>query len=258
MGILNITPDSFFDGGKYADEKSILLQAEKILSEGADILDIGSHSTRPGASVVSEAEELKRLIPPLKLIRKKFPRAIISIDTFRSNVAEQSAAEGADMINDVAGGTLDEKMFDTVARLKIPYVLMHIKGTPQTMQADPQYQDVVKEVKHFLAEKINALRNAGATQLIIDVGFGFGKTTEHNYSLLKQLSEFKEFNLQVLAGISRKGMIYKLLGIKPQDALNGTTVANTIALMNGADILRVHDVKEAKEAVKIFNFVQNQ
>lgn len=258
MGILNVTPDSFFDGGKYTDDKAILQQAEKMLSEGVDIIDIGACSTRPNASEISEDQELKRLIPSVKLIRKKFPRAIISADTFRSIVAENAVNEGADMINDVAGGTLDEKMFETISKLKVPYVLMHIKGTPQTMQTNPQYQDVVSEVKYFLEEKIISLKNLGASQLIIDMGFGFGKTIEHNYSLLKNLTAFKEFELPILIGISRKGMIYKALGTKPEEALNGTTAANTIALMNGANILRVHDVKEAKEAIKIFNFAQNQ
>lgn len=258
MGILNVTPDSFFDGGKYSDEKTILLRAEKMLSEGADIIDLGACSTRPNANEVSEQEELKRLIPAIKLIRQQFPDAIISADTFRSKVGVEAVNAGADMINDVSGGTgfatESANMFEVIAKLKIPYVLTHAKGTPQTMQANPQYQDVVKEVKEYFSDRTAQLQKLGATQVILDPGFGFGKTMEHNYTLLKHLSAFKEFNLPILAGISRKGMIYKALGIKPEEALNGTTVANTIALINGAAMLRVHDVKEAKEAVKIFNF----
>jgi dihydropteroate synthase len=264
MGILNITPDSFYDGGKLTDEKSILLHAEKMLTEGADIIDIGACSTRPGATEVPEEEELHRLIPTIKLVRKKFPDAIISADTFRSSVAHRAVNEGADMINDVSGGTIDDRMFELIGKLKVPYVLTHIKGTPQTMQVNPEYKDEVKEVKHFLGERIKSLKTLSGFQtpdrvkhIIIDVGFGFGKTLEHNYSLLKHLAEFKEFELPILAGISRKGMTYKALGIKPEEALNGTTAANMIALINGANILRVHDVKEAKEAVKIFNFTQN-
>ncbi|TAL61007.1 MAG: dihydropteroate synthase [Bacteroidetes bacterium] len=256
MGILNVTPDSFYDGGKYGDEKSILLQAEKMLSEGAAIIDIGACSTRPGAPEIPEEEELNRLISALKLVRKKFPDAVISVDTFRSRVAHQAVNESADMVNDVSGGTMDERMFETVGKLRVPYVLTHIKGNPQTMQNNPEYKDVVKEVEYFIGDKINALRKTGTNQIIVDVGFGFGKTLEHNYSLLKHFGEFKEFGLPLLAGISRKGMVCKALGIKPERSLNGTTTANTIALMNGANILRVHDVKEAKEAIKIFNFAK--
>lgn len=256
MGILNLTPDSFYDGGKYNDERSVLLQAEKMLSEGADILDLGACSTRPGASEIPEEEELKRLIPALKWVRKKFPEAIISADTYRSRVAWQAVNEGANLVNDISGGTLDEGMFEIIGRSEVPYILTHLRGTPQNMHLNPQYGDLIGEIKHFMGQKINALRKYGTKQIILDVGFGFGKTIEHNYSVLKHLSEFKTFELPLLAGISRKGMIYKTLGIKPEEALNGTTAANTIALMNGANILRVHDVKEAKEAVKIFNFTQ--
>ena len=271
MGILNVTPDSFFDGGKYKDESSMLDQVEKMLSEGADIIDIGACSTRPGAAEVSEQEELKRLIPAIKLVRKKFQDTIISADTFRSKVAEEAVNAGAEMINDISGGNLianhglrhpkskaDEspEMFVTMAKLKVPYVLMHIQGTPQTMQQDPQYKDVVKEVKDYFAEKISHLKKLEVSQVILDPGFGFGKNIDHNYLLLKNLSEFKKFGLPILAGISRKSIINKVLGTKPEDALNGTTAANMIALTNGANILRVHDVKEAREAVKIFNFVK--
>lgn len=272
MGILNVTPDSFFDGGKYNDEKNILLHAAKMISEGADMIDIGACSTRPDAKDVSEEEELKRLIPAIKLVRKKFTDVIISADTFRSKVAEEAVNEGADMINDISGGGFviasrglrhskpeakqSHRMFEVVSKLKVPYVLMHIKGTPQTMQKNPRYKNVVEEVKEYFKEKIGILEGWKDGRLILDVGFGFGKTVEHNYTLLKHLAEFKEFGFPVLAGISRKSMINKALGTSSQTALNGTTAANTIALMNGANILRVHDVKEAKEVVKIFKFVE--
>jgi len=272
MGILNVTPDSFYDGGKYfsltlggrAGEGAFLLHAEKMIAEGADIIDIGACSTRPNAKEVSEEEELRRLIPAIKLVRNKFPDVIISADTFRSRVAEEAVNAGADMINDVSGGSViaseakqSQSMFETIAKLKVPYVLMHIQGTPQTMQKNPQYKDVVKDVKEYFSFKVGKLKSFKVEQIILDVGFGFGKTVEHNYTLLKHLAEFKEFGLPILAGISRKSMLNKALGTKPEEALNGTTAANTIALMNGANILRVHDVKEAKEALKIFNFTQN-
>ena len=272
MGILNVTPDSFYDGGKYfsltlggrAGEGAFLLHAEKMIAEGADIIDIGACSTRPNAKEVSEEEELRRLIPAIKLVRNKFPDVIISADTFRSRVAEEAVNAGEDMINDVSGGSViaseakqSQSMFETIAKLKVPYVLMHIQGTPQTMQKNPQYKDVVKDVKEYFSFKVGKLKSFKVEQIILDVGFGFGKTVEHNYTLLKHLAEFKEFGLPILAGISRKSMLNKALGTKPEEALNGTTAANTIALMNGANILRVHDVKEAKEALKIFNFTQN-
>ncbi len=268
MGILNITPDSFYDGGKYSDERTILLHAEKMINDGADIIDIGACSTRPNATEVSEEEELKRLIPVVKLVRRKFKDVIISVDTFRSKVAEYSVHEGADMINDISGGGFTDavipsaseeshSMFETIGKLNVPYVLMHIKGTPQTMQNNPHYENVTDEVMEFFKEKIHLALKHGIKQIILDPGFGFGKTVEHNYQLLKELSSFKEFEFPILAGVSRKGMINKVLGTKPEEALNGTTVVNTIALMNGANILRVHDVKEAKEAVKIFGLVKN-
>jgi len=271
MGILNVTPDSFFDGGKFTDERTLLLHAEKMIAEGADIIDIGACSTRPNANKILEEEELKRLIPAIKLVRNKFADIIISADTFRSKVAEEAVNAGADMINDVSGGGFvianreeprvlggkqSQSMFTTIAKLKVPYVLMHIQGTPQTMQKNPEYKDVVKEVKEYFTEKILQLKKLGATNIIIDVGFGFGKNLDHNYTLLKNLSEFKSFGLPILTGISRKSMINKLLGTTPETALNGTTAANTIALMNGANILRVHDVKEAKDAIKIVNIIR--
>jgi len=264
MGILNVTPDSFFDGGKFTNERALFLHAKKMISEGADIIDIGACSTRPNASRVlgTEGEELKRLIPAIKLVRKKFADVIISADTFRSKVAEEAVNHGADMINDISGGSIiasaakqSPSMFETIAKLKVPYILMHIQGIPQTMQANPQYKDVVKEVKEYFKEKIGRMEEWKNGRLILDVGFGFGKTIEHNYALLKNLGEFKEFGFPILVGISRKSMLNKVLGTKPEEALNGTTATNTIALMNGANILRVHDVKEAKEAVKIFKQV---
>jgi len=263
MGILNITPDSFYDGGKYTDDRSILLHAEKMILEGADIIDIGACSTRPNAVEVSEEDELKRLIPAVKLVRRKFQDVIISVDTFRSKVTEYAVHEGADMINDISGGgfvtpsEVEGKMFETAGKLNVPYILMHIKGTPQTMQRDPHYNNFMDEVMNYFKERIRKLASFNVKQIIIDPGFGFGKTTEHNYTLLKHLSVFKEFGFPILAGVSRKGMINKVLGTKPEEALNGTTVVNTIALMKGANILRVHDVKEAKEAIKIYNFTQN-
>ena len=258
MGILNITPDSFFDGGKCITEESIIRHTEKMLSEGADILDIGACSTRPNAPEISEEEELKRLIPAIKLVRKKFPNAIISVDTFRSNVAERSVQEGADMINDISGGTFDKKMMKIAGNLQVPYILMHIQGTPETMQKNPTYENVTEEVGNYFTERIHAAIDRGIKQIIIDPGFGFGKTLEHNYELLKNISSFKKLGLPILAGLSRKSMINKVLGTKPEGALNGTTAVNTIALMNGVNILRVHDVKEAKEAIQIFTFALKQ
>lgn len=255
MGILNVTPDSFFDGGKYNDEKSILLQTEKMFSEGAALIDIGACSTRPDAAPVSEEEETNRLLPAIRVVRKKFPDAIISADTFRSNVARQAASEGADIINDISGGTMDTNMFDVIGKLKTPYILMHIQGTPQTMQQNPKYKNVVAEAMDYFDSRIRLALSKGIEQIIIDPGFGFGKTVEHNYELLKNLSSFKKFGFPILVGLSRKSMLNKVLGTTPETALNGTTVVNTIALMSGANILRVHDVKEAKEAVKIFNFM---
>ena len=255
MGILNITPDSFYDGGKYQTNKKIITRIKKMIDEGADIIDIGGYSTRPGAESISEKEELKRVIPVIKLARKHFPQIIISIDTFRSPVAKKAVKEGANIINDISGGTLDKKMFETVGKLNVPYVLMHMKGIPQTMQVNPKYKNVLAEVKKYLKQKIKLLKKSGVVQIIIDPGFGFGKTPEHNYALLKNLYQFKSLGFPIMAGISRKSMINKILKISPEKALNGTTVANTIALMNGADILRVHDVKEAKEAVRVVSYL---
>jgi len=251
MGILNITPDSFYDGGKLTSEEEVLKQAEKMLSEGADILDIGGMSSRPGAEIIPEDEELSRVLPHIKNIVKKFPAAIISVDTIRAKVADESLKAGAHIINDISAGRFDEAIIPTVAKHKVPFVIMHMQGLPNNMQQNPQYQNVTTEVMDFFAERIAACRKAGISDLILDVGFGFGKTLEHNYTLLSKLKYFSNLNSPILTGVSRKGMIYKTLGTNTEQALNGTTVANTIALMNGAQILRVHDVKEAKEVVKI-------
>lgn len=251
MGILNVTPDSFFDGGKYKSERDILKQAEKMLNEEAAFIDVGSYSSRPGAKHISEEEELQRMLPVVELLIKNFPEIIISIDSFRSRVVEESVNAGAAIINDISGGMMDEQMFKTVAKLQVPYIMMHMKGTPQNMQQNPQYENVVTEVISFFAEQLFKLRKLKVNDVIIDVGFGFGKTLDQNYELLKKLSLFKSLDAPILTGVSRKSMLYKLLGVTPKEALNATTVANTVALLNGTHILRVHDVKEAVEAVKI-------
>lgn len=253
MGILNITPDSFYDGGKFTNEKAILTQTEKMLSEGATFIDVGAYSSRPGAKHISEDEELERIIPVINLLVKEFPESIISVDTFRSKIAKETVNSGAAIINDISGGNMDENMFATVADLQVPYILMHMKGTPQNMQKNPTYDDVVHEIITYLSKKIFELRKLKLNDVIIDVGFGFGKTVEHNYQILKDLALFKNLDAPILAGVSRKSMLYKPLEITAQEALNATTSANTIALLNGANILRVHDVKEAVEAVKIVN-----
>ncbi len=257
MGVLNVTPDSFFDGGRYLSEKEIVERTGKMLSEGASVIDIGGCSTRPGAENVDERVELGRVIPAVSLVRKEFPESFISIDTFRSSVASAAADKGADIINDISGGSLDKEMFGTAAALRMPYILTHIRGTPEKMQEDPSYDDVVKEVFDFFSDRIKILENIGVRDIIIDPGFGFGKTTEHNYMLLKNLSLFGMLGKPLMAGLSRKSMINRVLGVKPAVALNGTTVLNTIALLNGVSVLRVHDVKEASEAVKIVKYYRN-
>lgn len=251
MGILNITPDSFYDGGKHKGIHEILLHVEKMLSEGASVIDIGAASTKPGAKKISAADEKKRLLPVLKKIIKKSPDALISIDTYNSETAIASVGEGACMINDVSAGRFDKKMFGTIAKLNVPYIIMHMQGTPADMQKNPKYNDVVKEVMYFLSEKVNLLKQTGVSDIIIDPGFGFGKTVQHNYELLHHLDLFRAFELPILAGLSRKSMINKVLGTMPENALNGTTALNTIALIKGANILRVHDVKEATEIIKL-------
>lgn len=252
MGILNLTPDSFYDGGRYQSEKAALLRAEEILEQGGLIIDVGAISTRPGAAAVSENEEINRLLPSIKAIRKHFPQVILSVDSYRSAVITRVVNEtGGCIVNDISGGMLDDKMFETVALLGIPYILMHMQGTPQTMQQNPSYQDVVKEILLDLSEKVNTLKLLGVNDIIVDPGFGFGKNTVHNYELLNRLDSFRLFELPLLVGLSRKTMIWKLLGITPDASLNGTTVLNTLALMGGADILRVHDVREAVETIKL-------
>ncbi len=253
MGIVNVTPDSFYDGGKMEDEKVLLTAVEKMINDGARILDIGAVSTRPGSQIISTKVELGRLLPAVKAIRNSFPDITISIDTFRSWVAVRVIDEiGPIIVNDISGGSLDSKMFETIGKIKVPYILSHIQGTPQDMQDDPHYDDLIKDISSYLSEKVKRLTKLGVTDIIIDPGFGFGKTLENNYELLNRLDSFKVFQLPVMAGISRKSMIWKALENSPEEALNGTTVANTLALMGGADILRVHDAKEAVEAVKIF------
>ena len=253
MGILNITPDSFFDGGKYKSESDILSQVEKMLRHGATFIDVGAYSSRPGAKHISEEEELNRILPVINLLIKSFPEIIISVDTFRGRVAQETINAGAAIINDISGGTMDENMFTTAANLQVPYILMHMLGTPQNMQRNPVYSDVTREIISFFAAQIHKLHQLKLNDIIIDVGFGFGKTIDHNFEILKNLSLFKSLDTPILAGVSRKSMLYKTLNISAQQALNATTSANTIALLNGASILRVHDVREAIEAIKIVN-----
>ena len=251
MGILNVTPDSFFDGGSYLSEEEIVTQVKKHLDEGAAIIDVGGYSTKPEAAFVSEEDELSRVLPIIKLIHQEFPECIISIDTFRSKIAEKAVENGANIINDISAGSMDKQLFDCVANLNVPYILMHMQGTPENMQKAPSYQHVTQEVMSFLSEKVDILTKKGVNDIIIDPGFGFGKTVEHNYELMHHLADFNIFELPILVGVSRKSMINKVIKTTPKEALNGTTVLNTIALMKGANILRVHDVKAAKEAVLI-------
>jgi dihydropteroate synthase len=254
MGILNVTPDSFFDGGKYKDETTLLSQTEKMLAEGATFIDLGAYSSKPNAEFVSEDEELHRAVPVVELILKHFPEAIISIDTFRSKVAAACIESGAAIINDIAAGLLDEAMIPTVGKYKVPYIMMHMRGTPQTMVKLTQYDDIIQEMLKYFSERIVAARKHGIDDIIIDPGFGFAKTLQQNYEVMGKLELFSTITgLPLLSGISRKSMIYKLLGTTPQQALNGTTALNTISLMKGAKILRVHDVKEAMETVKLYN-----
>lgn len=251
MGILNLTPDSFFDGGRHNAVDEALHQTARMLAEGAEIIDIGAYSSRPDSVDISPEEELTRLRPALSAIVREFPDAVLSVDTFRSEVARIAINEGAHIINDISGGELDREMFQTAADLQVPYILMHMKGTPQTMAQQAEYENVLNEVLDYCIWKTRQLIDLGVKDVIIDPGFGFAKNTDHNYELLSHLEAFKMLGFPLLAGVSRKGMIWKTLGITPDEALNGTTVANTIALLKGASILRVHDVKPAVEAVKI-------
>lgn len=253
MGIINVTPDSFFKESRAENNKNILLKAEKMLIEGATILDIGGYSSRPKSIDISVKEELDRVVPAIKLIKKEFPQCLISVDTFRATVAKESVYSGAGIVNDISGGNLDAKMFETIAQAQVPYILMHMKGNPQTMSSLTDYDDLVDEVMNYFLEKINLLKALGVYDIVVDLGFGFAKTVPQNYELLKNLNYFEELKLPILAGLSRKSMIWKTLDTTAEQALNGTTALNMVALMNGAQILRVHDVKEAKECITLFN-----
>ncbi len=253
MGILNVTPDSFYQESRYQTEEVILSRAKQIFSEGGSIIDIGAYSSRPNAEHISEDEEMKRLSFALNIVLKEFPDAIISIDTFRSSIAKRCVEEfGVALINDISGGEMDKKMFETIAMLHVPYILMHMQGTPQTMQQHTTYNHFIQDIFFYFSEKINQLQLLGVNDIIIDPGFGFSKDLNQNYELMKYLRDFRIFDHPLLVGISRKSMIYKLLNCTPEESLNGTTVLNTIALLSGAHILRVHDVKEAAESIKIF------
>ena len=258
MGILNVTPNSFFDGGKYKTESVILSQVGKMLSDGATFIDIGAYSSKPSAEFVSEKEELNRIVPVVNLILEKFPDCLISIDTFRSEVAKVCLENGAAIINDISAGNLDDKMLETIAKYNVPYIMMHMRGTPQTMQTMANYDNIVKEMLFYFSQRIAEARSLGINDLIIDPGFGFAKTLEQNYEVLQKLELFEMLELPLLVGFSRKSMIYKTLHSTAEEALNGTSVLNTIALTKGAKILRVHDVKEAMECVTLFNKLNNQ
>jgi len=252
MGIINITPDSFYKGSRYGTDEEILVTAARMLEDGADILDIGGYSSRPGAKDISVDEESNRVLKAVKLINRKFPEAIISVDTFRADIAREAVVGcGATIINDIAGGDYDDRMFSVVEKLNVPYILMHMKGDPRTMQNKPVYEDIVADILKWLGDRIFKLKSAGLKDIIIDPGFGFGKTIDHNFELLRRLGDFSIAGLPVLVGISRKSMIWKTLDISVDEALNGTTTLNAIAIFNGADILRVHDVREAVQTVNL-------
>jgi dihydropteroate synthase len=257
MGILNVTPNSFYDGGKHLEEKVILKQVEKMLSEGATFIDVGGYSSKPNTEEVSEEQELQRILPVVQNIIKEFPNTVISIDTFRSKVAQAAVENGAAIINDISSGNLDGNMMKTVAQLQVPYIMMHMKGTPQTMQSLAHYENIVKEMLFYFSEKIAQARSFGINDLILDPGFGFAKTVEQNFEVLSKLELFQITELPILAGLSRKSMIYKTLDTKAEFALNGTTSLNTISLLKGTKILRVHDVKEAVECVQLFTQLKN-
>ncbi len=257
MGIINMTDDSFYDGGTNYNSNKTLKKVTKFIKEGADIIDIGGYSSRPGARNISIKEEWKRIKDIIPIVNKNFPKTIISIDTFRSEIAKRAIENGAHIINDISGGSIDKSLFDTVASLKTPYILTHIKGNPKNMQENLNYNSVINEITEYFQKKIKTLKSKGINNIIIDPGFGFGKSLQHNYEILNNLNEFKKFNLPILVGVSRKSMIYRLLKTNPKEALNGTTVVNTLCLLGGANILRVHDVKEAKECIKIIKFAQN-
>lgn len=251
MGIINVTPDSFYDGGNTTSIRPIIAQATKMLDEGATFLDVGGYSSRPDASDISASEEIERVVPAIEAIITEFPKALISIDTFRSAVATASIEAGACMVNDISGGLLDSEMYNTVARYQVPYILMHMRGTPQTMKTETDYQNITKEVLYYFSERITEARSHNINDIVIDPGFGFAKKASQSFELLNSLEVFKSLNLPILAGVSRKSMIYKTLNSEPKDALNGTTALNMVALQKGASILRVHDIKEAMECVKL-------
>ncbi|MDD3038475.1 dihydropteroate synthase [Bacteroides sp.] len=258
MGILNVTPDSFYSGSRMQTEEEITARTCRIIDEGASIIDIGAYSSRQNAEHISAEEEMRRLRTGLEIINRIYPDAIVSVDTFRADVAEQCVKDyGVAIVNDISAGEMDGRMFETVARLGVPYIMMHMRGTPQNMQQEPHYENLIKEVFMYFARKVQQLRDLGMNDIILDPGFGFGKTLEHNYELMSHLEEFSIFELPLLVGVSRKSMVYKLLGGTPQESLNGTTVLDTVALIKGANILRVHDVREAVEAVRIIEKLKN-
>ncbi len=253
MGILNLTPDSFYSASRVSEEPEVLALASKMVSQGADLLDLGGYSTRPGAIPVDEAEELQRVIPSIRLLAQKFPNVPLSVDTFRSNVARKAIEAGASIVNDVSGGEMDPRMMETIASLGVPYILMHMRGNPGTMNSLAHYQDLVKELMDYFHAKVHRLRELGVRDIIIDPGFGFAKNVSHNFELLRELRNFRTFGLPVLVGLSRKSMIWRTLMLEPEQALNGTTALHMVALLHGATILRVHDVKEARECVQLFS-----
>jgi dihydropteroate synthase len=254
MGILNLTPDSFYDGGKIKSDSDLLSKVERLLQEGATFLDVGGYSSRPGSDFVSEETELKRVLPAIRLILDEFPDTLLSIDTFRSSIAYQCVKAGASLVNDISGGSLDKQMLETIAKLKVPFIMMHMVGTPENMMKNTHYDHLTNEIMHYFSEKISRANEVGINDIIIDPGFGFSKTRDQNFELLNELELFKHLELPILIGVSRKSFIYKTLKSSPEEALNGTTVLNSIALFKGANILRVHDVKEAVECV---NLLQN-
>lgn len=257
MGILNCTPDSFYDGGKFKSDSAFLNQVEKMLFDGATFIDVGAYSSKPNAAFVSEEEELNRLLPVIDLILKTFPQTLLSVDTFRSQIAKKAIENGAALINDISAGKLDDLMLETVAQLQVPFIMMHMKGTPQTMQSLTQYENLVKEIMFYFSERIAVARSLGINDLIVDLGFGFAKTVEQNFQLMQKLDLFQVLELPMLVGISRKSMIYKTLETTAENSLNGTTFLNAVALQKGASIVRVHDVKEAVECVKLYTKLQN-
>ncbi|MBI9033300.1 MAG: dihydropteroate synthase [Bacteroidales bacterium] len=257
MGILNLTPDSFYDGGKYTTAEAALERCKQLIKDGADIIDIGASSTRPGAKEISIEEESNRLTEVLKLIRNEFPDILISVDTYRASIARECVAAGADIINDISAGDLDPDMFATIAELDVPYIMMHMQGTPETMQSRPEYTDIIEDINQIFFKKITQLNNLGFDKIILDPGFGFGKTLKQNYRLLKKIAAFRFYGCPVAMGISRKSMINQVLDIQADEALNATTVLNTIAIQKGVDIIRVHDVKEVREAITLIEYMKN-